>query len=345
MNAASLRDFMTSDVATVEAGTELAAAANEMKNRRLSCLLIIENNVPIGIVTERDFTALSASLLAGHEACTLGELMTGNLITVNANADCHEANQLMQTNRIRRLVVVEEDGSFCGLVTRADILRAHTLEIEQQKSTLEKRVAERTAELQELNKVLTSISMRDPLLNIGNRRAMDNTLADVFERTRRYQRPYAVALVDVDHFKIFNDFYGHQAGDDALVQIAATIKKMIRRTDSVYRYGGEEFLIVLPEVGEEGGAIAANHVRESVEKLALPHEKADRGFVSVSIGVAEEQLNEPDQNKTIARADEALYRAKHLGRNRVERALVSESVECPAANAGPAQPDDDVRVA
>jgi len=320
MQSASLRGFMTEDVATVEIGTELVEAANQMKERRLSCLLIIENRVPVGIVTERDFTALSASMLQGQPAGTLSDLMTGNLITVQADSDCHVANKLMQEKRIRRLVVVEDDGSFCGLVTRADILRAHTSEIEQQKANLEKRVAERTAELEELNEVLTSISMRDPLLDIGNRRAMDNTLADVFERTRRYRRPYAVALVDVDHFKTYNDFYGHQAGDDALVAIAATIKKMIRRTDSVYRYGGEEFLIVLPEVGEEGGAIAADHVRESVAAMALPHEKADRGFVTVSIGVAEESLEEPDQNETIARADEALYRAKHCGRNSVQRA-------------------------
>jgi len=320
MQPASLRGFMTEDVATVEVGTELVEAARQMRERRLSCLLIIENRVPIGIVTERDFTALSASLLEGNAARSLSDLMTANLITVTADSDCHVAHKLMQEKRIRRLVVVEDDGSFCGLVTRADILRAHTSEIEQQKANLEKRVAERTAELEELNEVLTSISMRDPLLNIGNRRAMDNTLADVFERTRRYKRPYAVALVDVDHFKTYNDFYGHQAGDDALVSIAANIKKMIRRTDSVYRYGGEEFLIVLPEVGEEGGAIAADHVRESIEALALPHEKAERGFVTVSIGVAEERLDSPDQNETIARADSALYRAKHCGRNNVQRA-------------------------
>lgn len=320
MQSASLRGFMTADVATVEIGTELVVAANQMRQHRLSCLLIIENRVPIGIVTERDLTALCADMLEGKPARSLSELMTANLITVSVNSDCHQANFLMQSKRIRRLVVVEEDGSFCGLVTRADILRAHTAEIEQQKAYLEKRVAERTAELEALNALLTSISMRDPMLNIGNRRAMDNTLADVFERTRRYQRPYAVALVDVDHFKSYNDFYGHQAGDDALVAIAAMIKKTIRRTDSVYRYGGEEFLIVLPEVGEVGGAIAADHVRQSVEKMALPHEKAERGYVSVSIGVAEERQHEPDQNETIARADQALYKAKRGGRNRVERA-------------------------
>ena len=73
----------------------------------------------------------------------------------------------------------------------------------------------------------------------------------------------------------------------------------------------------MPEVGEEGGAVAAEHVRESVAGLEIPHEKADRGYVTVSIGVAEERLDEPDQNETIARADEALYRAKHRGRNEV----------------------------
>ena len=102
---------------------------------------------------------------------------------------------------------------------------------------------------------------------------------------------------------------------------------MIRRTDSVYRYGGEEFLVVLPEVGEEGGAVAAEHVRESVAGLEIPHEKAERGRVTVSIGVAEERLDEPDQNETIARADEALYKAKHRGRNKVVSASDQDAIE------------------
>ena len=101
MQPARLRSFMTADVATVEIGTGLADAAKLMSERRLSCLLVIENGIPVGIVTERDFTALSASLLDGAPVGTLSELMTANLITLNADADCHAANQLMQQNRIR----------------------------------------------------------------------------------------------------------------------------------------------------------------------------------------------------------------------------------------------------
>ncbi len=318
VNSVNLRSYMTSDVAAVGIDTPLIDAAELMRDRRLSCLLVLQNRVPAGIVTERDFTALAASMLAGSPPENLADLMSANLITVNADSDCHAAYELMQQKGIRRLIVVEADGSFCGLVTRADILRAHTAEIEQQKANLEKRVSDRTAELTELNEVLSNLSMRDSMLDIGNRRAMDVTLADVFERLRRYGRTYTVALVDVDNFKTYNDLYGHQGGDEVLIQLATVIKDNIRRTDSVYRYGGEEFLIVFPEADEEGGVIAAENVRARVQNLAITHEQSATGVVTVSIGVAQECTSDPDQKHTLARADAALYRAKEAGRNAVE---------------------------
>jgi len=314
-----VRNFMTNAVASVTADTSLLAVATQMRDDRLSCLLVADKGIPLGIVTERDLTRLASSLLAGEKTGTLSELMTQNLITLNADQDCDEAFKLMRSNSIRRLVVVEKDGTICGLITQTDLLRAHTYKIEQQKEGLEQRVSERTTELEKLNARLTRLTITDPLLGVGNRRAMDEALAELFERTKRYQRPYALALIDVDKFKPYNDHYGHQKGDQVLQQVASVIKSTIRITDSVYRYGGEEFLVLFPEVGLQGGFMAAQHIREAIEAQEIPHEKSTRGVVTSSFGVSEENLTSPDQKNTIANADKALYTAKENGRNRVEK--------------------------
>lgn len=316
-----IRSFMTNAVATVPADTSLLAVTTQMRDEKLSCLLVAEQGIPLGIVTERDLTRLASSLLAGEEPGTLTDLMTQNLITLHADQDCDEAFAVMRSNKIRRLVVVESDGTTCGLITRTDLLRAHTYKIEQQKEGLEERVKERTKELEKLNDTLTQLTITDPMLGVGNRRAMDDALEEMLARTQRYNRPYTLALVDVDKFKPYNDFYGHQKGDEVLKEIANIIKNTIRITDSVYRYGGEEFLVIFPEVRLEGGFIAAEHIRKAIEDSAIEHEKADLGIVTSSFGVSEESLSAPDQKSTIANADKALYEAKKNGRNRVEKYL------------------------
>ena len=315
-----IRDFMIKQVASVPIDTPLSVVANKMRDDRLSCLMVVTDGIPQGIVTERDLTRLAASLLAGDSPGSLSELMTTNLITLNEDEDCDEAVSVLRTHKIRRLVVVDDEGKTSGLITRTDLLKAHSYKIEQQKEGLEIRVKERTKELEALNSKLKELTITDPMLGVGNRRAMDDALADLFERTKRYKRPYSVALVDVDHFKQYNDNYGHQKGDEVLISIAQSIKKTIRITDSVYRFGGEEFLVLLPEVGIQGGYMAAEHIRHAIEELNIEHSHAPRGFVTSSFGVAEESIRNPDQLHTISCADQALYVAKENGRNRVEQA-------------------------
>ena len=230
---------------------------------------------------------------------------------------CEEAFERIRANRIRRIVIVDDDGNLAGIATRSDLLRAHAQELEFQKNNLEIAVDKRTRELQKLNQRLTALSLVDPMLNIGNRRSMNEELLKIAERARRYNRPYSIALVDVDNFKKYNDEYGHLFGDDALVSVAAALKRAVRNADSVYRYGGEEFLVLLPEVGVEGAAIAGEHMRTAIEKLKIEHEFAAGGVLTASFGVAEEDLAAPDCKAVIDRADAALYQAKDNGRNQV----------------------------
>ena len=158
---------------------------------------------------------------------------------------------------------------------------------------------------------MVELAMIDPLTSLANRRKLEADLAQV-ERRRTSDGPVAFAMVDVDHFKLFNDTFGHAAGDEVLRRVAAVISGMVRDSDVVYRYGGEEFSILLPGASAEEARIVAERVRVAVERLDVPG-----GRVTVSVGVADAVGGLED---LAVRADSALYAAKQAGRNRVHLA-------------------------
>ena len=140
-------------------------------------------------------------------------------------------------------------------------------------------------------------------------------------RSARYHRSYCLAMCDVDLFKSFNDTYGHQSGDEALRSVASVMAATARRSDGVYRYGGEELLVVLPEQNLAEAAAAVGRVRRAVEGLGLPHAGGPTGVLTISAGVAAFQPGRGGTTEEVLKgADAALYRAKSAGRNRLELA-------------------------
>jgi diguanylate cyclase (GGDEF)-like protein len=184
---------------------------------------------------------------------------------------------------------------------------------------LHTQLARQRTELEDLNVELMSIARRDQLTGLGNRMALQEEFEQLEARVARYGHRYSIALVDVDNFKSFNDCYGHQAGDQALRAVANELRAAARKGDSLYRYGGEEFLCVFPERAVPGGAIAVERMRAGVQKLAISHAANAIGVVTISAGLS---MLDPGAtrpvNEVLKEADEALYRAKELGRNRVE---------------------------
>lgn len=170
------------------------------------------------------------------------------------------------------------------------------------------------------NLKLAELSATDGLTGIANRRRFDDFLALEWARSIRNASPLALLLLDVDHFKAFNDNYGHQAGDEVLRQVAQILRKNARRpTDLAARYGGEEFALIGPDTPVEAALAIAENIREEIASLALPHEYSTHGRLTVSIGLAVSTLGLPEKPESlIEMADAALYSAKHLGRNRVE---------------------------
>jgi diguanylate cyclase (GGDEF)-like protein len=183
-----------------------------------------------------------------------------------------------------------------------------------------RKIAQRATQHRRDSQRFFRIARVDPLTGVGNRLALDEDLAGVFPHVKRYGNAYAIAICDVDEFKKYNDAYGHLAGDDVLRKVATEIRMQLRESDGVYRYGGDEFVVVLPEQSLLEATRAMERVRAAVEGLAIPT-VGPRGVVTVSIGIAAIDRT-PAENLSawLRRADEALYRAKSVGRNRSEAA-------------------------
>ncbi len=164
-------------------------------------------------------------------------------------------------------------------------------------------------------------SLTDSLTGLPNRRFFDNALRAEFSRHQRSGAQLSLIMLDVDHFKKFNDHYGHPAGDDCLRQIAQTLQAVVKReADIIARYGGEEFVVILADTNLQGALALAARIAEAVSNLKFPHAKSDVSeFVTVSLGIAtaaDHVLNHGDQ--LVSLADQAMYRAKMNGRNRCE---------------------------
>jgi diguanylate cyclase (GGDEF)-like protein len=170
--------------------------------------------------------------------------------------------------------------------------------------------------LREKNKELHELSITDSLTGLYNRKHLMETLDNEVARSKRHKHDFAVLVVDIDHFKEYNDTYGHLAGDDVLSRLAKVFKKSVRSCDYVARYGGEEFILVLPEIGPEDGVKAAERIRKKVVKEEFAGD-GEPIQVTVSVGVASYPKDGDEPQAIIRHADTALYKAKESGRNQV----------------------------
>ena len=182
-------------------------------------------------------------------------------------------------------------------------------------------IEEKNVELAENNTRLHALSTTDPLTELPNHRALLFTLKQELERAQRYNRPCSLLFLDLDHFKAFNDGYGHAAGDTVLRDFAGALRSTTRRMDTVGRWGGEEFVVILPETSTEEALKIAERIRKAVSFHSFD---INGGLhLTCSIGVACYPEHSCEQDALISAADKAMYGAKHLGRNQVR--LVSDS--------------------
>jgi diguanylate cyclase (GGDEF)-like protein/PAS domain S-box-containing protein len=179
--------------------------------------------------------------------------------------------------------------------------------------SLERKVDERTAELARANAELQNLAWRDSLTGLPNRLSGMNHLESEFARMCRTDARSSVLMMDVDHFKPINDTYGHGVGDEVLKHIAGVITRSLRTGDFVARFGGEEFVALLPDTDLEGARVVAEKIRKAVEDATEP----TAGRLTISIGATIASPADHEMSGAVRRADAALYEAKRSGRNRV----------------------------
>lgn len=286
-----------------------------MSENSHSCVLVTEDSVAQGIITERDLVRVFAESikLSMQEPGLLPvqKIMTADPVCVLECMSLIDALVLSRSRKLRHLPVVDADGKLVGLVTHTDMVDAYV------------HLFDRQGRLEDANQELQALSLEDPLLNVGNRRALEMELALSEAQARRSHQPFALVMFDVDWFKRYNDYYGHPMGDKALKAVVAAIKSCMRSTDRLYRYGGEELVLLMPNSADKAGAAVADRARLAVEQVALEHRESPLEVLTVSGGVA--WGHDVAGSDLIDAADKALYQAKNTGRNRIALASGSDA--------------------
>ncbi len=180
-------------------------------------------------------------------------------------------------------------------------------------------------ELQEANKKLNVLIDIDPLTQIANRRSFQNRIESIHLISLRYNHSYSIIICDIDNFKLYNDTYGHQQGDYVLISVANTMKSSIRKTDEIFRWGGEEFIVIIPEQNHTDALKIAENLRASVYDLGIKHQKSDLHAVTISCGVASFypwKTKDIGWEHVVKQADDALYKAKLGKKNCVYSATI-----------------------
>jgi diguanylate cyclase (GGDEF)-like protein len=243
--------------------------------------------------------------------------MSGMDVLNGIKADCPSTQAIILTGNATLDSAIEatNKGAFSYMLKPYEIEQL-LLNIRRaiEKRQADAQIARYRAELERKNEELRALyeeakacSLHDPLTGLANRRLLEAQMEKSLAEAKRYREDLSVIMLDIDHFKKYNDTRGHVEGDNLLAKIAGILQKTVRGADSVFRYGGEEFLVLLPRTGAAKADIAAERLRKAVEAQTE---------VTISLGIAASQM--PLEGNMIDRADEALYRAKRNGRNRVE---------------------------
>jgi diguanylate cyclase (GGDEF)-like protein len=292
-----------------------------MHEHNYSCIVISENDLPVGIVTERDIVAVLDQVFRGERdrEVPVSEFMSSPVQTILEDRPIFEAIVFCRSRNVRHLPVVDRSGHLAGLLTQSDLTAYHLRMIEEERVRLEDPFAV-AGDLIAANERLKALAHEDALLGIGNRRAMEVDLQYTHEASLRYTTPYAVALCDVDHFKLYNDAYGHHAGDDLLKQIVDFLHGEVRKSDRMYRYGGDELLLLLPMTTLDSAIGTFERLLDNLVGMQIEHPGNPAGVLTLSCGIS---AMHPKRRRILNwkqifdEADHALYQVKRAGRNGV----------------------------
>jgi diguanylate cyclase (GGDEF)-like protein len=309
----SVGAHMSRAVVTIPPETPLIEACRLMAERRIGCVVVASGPEPLGLVSERDVVRRFARRQG--LSVPVSQVMNRPLLTTVPGEPVLDALERMRDHHIRRLVVVDERGALVGIITQTDILEASS---------------RRLVDLAGRHVKMAEAARRDELTGLFNRRAFNNFFQIELGRTRRYGGLMAMVMFDLDHFKKVNDRYGHDAGDHVLREFTRILRANCREVDIPARYGGEEFLVLMPALGTRAAALFAERIRRELAAAEMRH--GEHNFrLTVSAGVCKWSKAADSLTAMHKLADQALYKAKNSGRNRV--CVAAEDAARPAKHA------------
>lgn len=295
----------------VSPDTLLREVINRMHKHNKDCATVLDNNEPVGIFTIKDaLYVYNNNIDLGIE---VSEIMTHPVETMENTATVKQAIDFIKNKPYRRLVITDQNNKMVGMTLQKELISLAY----SNWSTLMKKHQQ---ELQEMNSVLNQkanefeqLAAIDPLTELFNRHKFVNLYRAQAMAMSQQNQATSLLMVDIDHFKSINDTHGHNIGDLVLVATAKLLKHSVRNIDIIGRWGGEEFVILLPTVDLETAQLIAEKIRLNIQQ----HKFINNIDVTISIGI--HQINYVDElEESVARADQALYNAKKNGRNRVE---------------------------
>ncbi len=265
-----------------------------------------------------------ASLSASGDAQSEAKKLLADILKVVGDFSGETSNyqQEMDTH-IKGLENHAESGDVGEMVKQ---IIASASKLKESSGQLNQKLAEAQAEAENLREDLaqvTSEAQRDFLTGVFNRKALDRMMDDLASYSEENKTPLCLLMIDIDYFKKFNDTYGHLIGDEVLKMVAKILTSTLKGKDVVARFGGEEFAVLLPSTPLEGAMVVAELLRKAISSKELKRRDTGDtiGKITVSVGVAAYRIGDDTIPVFIKRADEALYRSKELGRNRVTREL------------------------
>jgi two-component system chemotaxis response regulator CheY len=302
-------------------------------------ILIAEDDAASRLILEAALAGLGHEVIAATDGEQAWQLFQSEKVeAIISDREMPRLNGLDLCRRIREsdggkyiyfiflTSVHDKDGAAEAIRAGADDylmkpLNRHELEarllVASRITKLYRELANQQVELERLNSQLFLQARTDGLTQVGNRLKMREDLNVLFARVAEQGDSFCALMCDVDHFKLYNDGYGHLQGDEVLKKVARTLVQGCRPNDEIYRYGGEEFLLVMPEQSVEAACAVAERHRARIEQLAIPNIASPGSIVTISVGVAAMTTTQPSIKEWLEDADGALYRAKQLGRNRV----------------------------
>jgi len=282
----------------------------EMDRVHTDCIIVTEQQMPIGIVTSKDILRYFKSG-QGH-SLPLAHYMSAPLQTLAVDCSIADALKFLQQKEFKRIIVAKDDGSVVGIINEQELISRTYLKWSSLVKEHFSEFEELTQILNQKNKQLTKMATRDALTSIANRYLFEELFEKELAQSNRYDRVLSLIIMDIDHFKSVNDTHGHNAGDSVLKELSTLIISKIRLGDTFARWGGEEFVLMLPSAVLEEAEKVALKLRSAIEAHAFDNV----GRITCSFGIT--QVASTDRlESAIAKSDRALYEAKENGRNQV----------------------------